>query len=119
MNLRHATALTLVGWYLMTPPSLKPSDNADNPPFGRWSILQSFDSATACERARNRTTTRASKQPVNGEGQTKEDVKMANKMIAKYVSPSSTPIPFKATAMNANLAALCIATDDPRLKETK
>ncbi len=119
MKPRHAAALALVGWYLMTPPPQKLGDNADNLSFGRWGIQQSFDSATACERARKLTISRASKQPVNAEGQTKEDVNMVNKMVAKYVSPSMSPTPFKATAINPNLAAVCISTDDPRHKETK
>jgi hypothetical protein len=117
VNLRHAAALALVGWYLLIPPPHKFGDDIDNLPFGRWSILHSFDSATACERARELTIRRASKQPVNDEGETKEDISITNKMVKKYVSPSSTPIPFKATAMNPALSATCIATEDPRLKE--
>jgi len=54
VNLRHAAALGLVGWYLMMPPI--PQDPlllADpTPPLSVWFLQQSFDTAKECERAR-------------------------------------------------------------------
>ena len=51
MNLRHAAALALVGWYLMAPPLSKDGDRVnENAPLSTWIITQSFDSARECER---------------------------------------------------------------------
>ena len=51
MILRHATALALVGWYLMLLPSNAPSLALISPPV--WSAIQhSYDTAKECEKAR-------------------------------------------------------------------
>src|SRR5262249_51159849 len=53
MNLRHAAALTLVGWYLMLPP-LNTSDQGaitslkSSAPISEWDVSESYDSATEC-----------------------------------------------------------------------
>ena len=62
MNLRHAAALALVGWYLMAPPMLSTHDTPDikterwwakiDAPIRDWQILQSLDSANDCEEMR-------------------------------------------------------------------
>jgi hypothetical protein len=50
MNLRHGAALALVGWYLMVPPTVGPYLRLDKSALdSRWHIIQSFDTATACE----------------------------------------------------------------------
>lgn len=43
MTARHAAALALLGWYLMTPPA--PGDH----PLTEWNHTKSFDSASACD----------------------------------------------------------------------
>src|ERR1700687_1385277 len=50
-TLRHATALALVGWYLMVPPHgyNKPETNQDL--LCGWAIEHSYDTAQACEEA--------------------------------------------------------------------
>ena len=48
MNHRHATSLALVGWYFMAPPF----SALNEPRFSQWDIIGSFDTATACEKAR-------------------------------------------------------------------
>ena len=51
MNLRHAAALALVGWYLMVPPLDRQSPdefNADAP-LGHWQTIGSYDTASECE----------------------------------------------------------------------
>ena len=45
MNLRHAAALALVGWYLMVPLS-------QGDPIPKWDHYGSFDSASECTTAR-------------------------------------------------------------------
>jgi hypothetical protein len=116
MNSRHAAALALLGWYLMAPPPAQKSEEvglgesfynflrkADS--FANWEILQSFDSAEQCEKAR-------------------EDVlsKKTRELLEKAMQPglAETPIPPKARLqLDRKLAPLpgskCIASDDSRL----
>ncbi len=49
MNLRHAAALALAGWYLMIPSSTFPPDVAYKEPLRNWRILRSFDTADDCQ----------------------------------------------------------------------
>jgi len=57
MKLRHAAALALVGWYLMMPPSVCPSDPRSmrpcfldpSLPLNQWNRDGYFDSADACD----------------------------------------------------------------------
>jgi len=48
---RHAAALALLGWYLMTPPivSTSPFRIDLDAPLSRWDIQESFDTAEDCE----------------------------------------------------------------------
>jgi hypothetical protein len=45
VNLRHAAALALMGWYLMLAPSVPSGSNA---PLSNWRTVGSYDSAEAC-----------------------------------------------------------------------
>jgi hypothetical protein len=87
MNLRHAAALALVGWYLMVPPGK--SNSGVEPdlqwPLAQWSSLQSFDAAADCERAKK-------------------------ELQLKYMSLSS------AHRVTVFEMATCVEADDPRLK---
>ncbi len=47
MNLRHAAALALTGWYLMIPP-YGSVDSGESPPLADWTIQGVFDSRKAC-----------------------------------------------------------------------
>lgn len=55
MNLRHATALALVGWYLMTPPIQGNSDTDIHlhvdAPLLKWNNESSHDTASECQEA--------------------------------------------------------------------
>jgi hypothetical protein len=48
MDLRHAAALALVGWYLMAPPMTADKKVLTDAPFSGWLIVGSYDSADAC-----------------------------------------------------------------------
>jgi len=93
MTLRHAAALALMGWYMMTPQVLIKNgvvqfdingnvelDTAK--PLSKWIQVKAFDSAEQCE-------------------QDQESEIEAEK--------GQTP--------SLGQASLCVATDDPRLKE--
>jgi hypothetical protein len=49
MNLRHATALALMGWYLMVPPFVHYDPRELWAPVSQWKIVERFDTATACK----------------------------------------------------------------------
>jgi hypothetical protein len=97
----------MVGWYLMMPPQHMPADLAEashpprlshlidrDAPVPKWEIVQSYDSAAECERGRSGWLKFA-----------KADKK--NRGRTDYIGRGTD---------EAYMAALCIATDDPRLK---
>ena len=56
VNLRHAAALALVGWYLMAPPSIGADSTtyaADaHAPFTLWTLIATFSSEQECLQAK-------------------------------------------------------------------
>jgi hypothetical protein len=99
MNLRHAAALALVGWYLMLPTkSSRSLDYQPNLPLSQWSVDTSFDSADACESYRGEWQEKSRNAFTNA----KPDVKEAARALFELYNDSA-----------------CISSDDPRLKETK
>jgi hypothetical protein len=58
VNLRHTTALALIGWYLVAPPGLDPrTQNTGlfvdpSAPVAEWEILASYASKVKCELGR-------------------------------------------------------------------
>jgi hypothetical protein len=105
MNLRHAAALALVGWYLMLPPTRFDSSKVfqlrPRAPLSEWETVSSFDSAKDCETARTNYDLddlyKQSQKP-----RYKDDLRpmLTRKDISALMG-----------------VAVCIATDDPRLKE--
>jgi hypothetical protein len=57
MKARHAAALALIGWYLMTPPPSKVPKVGwtvgTSEPMNEWRHIASYDTAAACESARD------------------------------------------------------------------
>jgi hypothetical protein len=98
MKPRHAAALALVGWYLMVAPRDADYLLVTSAPVSEWIILQSFDAAKNCEEERAQKIEQADKSGNYWYYDTKKRENVG--------SP-------------AELAYLCIATDDPRFKETK
>jgi hypothetical protein len=95
MNLRHAAALALVGWYLITAPLTDDSRADLGAPLSTWHVWRRFDSVQECEKMRK--TVRGAGEPAESSEQ--------------YRSPESVEPKLGLRA------AQCIATDDPRLKE--
>ena len=95
MNPRHAAALALVGWYLITPPLSSDGKRVVGyAPLSGWSIGQSFDSATECEHARIEQVT-----------------------SARYVAEKARdPDPSNSVLVLDASLGKCVATNDPRLK---
>lgn len=101
MNSRHAAALALVGWYLMSAPEVGSGFNPTLP-LAMWKDDGSFDTAKACMDKRA------------------EIVQRLQKDIVIYDNPAPDGYN-KAPDQYSAIAKLvrCIASDDPRLKETK
>jgi uncharacterized protein YfaP (DUF2135 family) len=87
MKPRHAAALALVGWYLMMPPMTSDRRIQINTPLSHWEISSSYDTADECEKVR----LVASGWMADANGQ-------------------------KARHTPRGDAAICVASDDPRLK---
>ena len=50
MNLRHAAALALVGWYLMIPPTRgAPAEILYHAPISLWEVSDQYDSKVECQ----------------------------------------------------------------------
>jgi hypothetical protein len=91
MKPRHAAALAVLAWYLMIPPLADPdglSIDTTAPLTAWYNMKPSFPSKQDCE------TTKA-------------------KMIALHPHPSSPP---EQLRLEGAKAALCVPSDDPRLK---
>jgi hypothetical protein len=92
---RLLLALTLIGWYLMTPPlvqqdgQLRPDSRA---PFSEWQHVDSYDSADACR-----------------QGIT-DHLKIIQRSDFRGFAAD------KSAAISEYQSAECIGTDDPRLK---
>lgn len=93
MNLRHAAALALVGWYLMLPPLLR--DRRDwntGAPLSQWTIIKSFHTRKDC-----RVHTHEALEEYS----------------SLHFRDANAPIP---TPEYEGICR-CIASDDPRLNE--
>jgi hypothetical protein len=95
VNLRHAAALALVGWYLMYPPVTPAGKSLTDAPLTEWKSGASFDTAKDCETAR-------------------AHMRKASKDLR-----NATPRGYQEGLDFAESIGdgQCVATDDPRLKE--
>ena len=104
MKPRHAAAFALVSWYLMIPPILPIGDTVDvkngrwwtqtAAPLSKWQISSSYDSASDCENLKDKL------------------IKSGSSGLDNTKATS-----YKRAFAVASTQAVCIATDDPRLKE--
>jgi hypothetical protein len=94
MNLRHAAALALVGWYLMTPPP-KGREIDSTAPLSKWEAGAAFNSPDECNKARG------------------ELLEKVNRKIADPNMPEDE----RHFYLGKSGFAQCISTDDPRLRE--
>ena len=101
MDLRHAAALVLVGWYLMWPPIQTPKDDKpyldEHAEYGSWKVLHTFETQDECEVVRNRATKYARRGEL-------------------IIFPNNFPVRDTALSLAQEADVECIASDDPRLK---
>jgi hypothetical protein len=135
VNLRHATALTLVGWYLMVPPKPSPEDaptfaegtsEADKnaaddawlakestplvtAPLNQWSIVGSFDNAAQCSSELAYINSPEGVSKISP--QTHKPGETEKERLAVDLANSLNARIYELAAKDAE----CVATDDPRL----
>ncbi len=118
MKVLHATALALVGWYLLAAPSPSPNDSywtqlhdqlfgPTVKPLSEWKIMASFDSAERCETERDSDVGVGvfKKYPEDAEKGPNIDTKSAERDLRE--------------ADNLKSRLICVASDDPRLRGGK
>jgi hypothetical protein len=105
MKPRHAVALALIGWYLMTPPIIGVVVTA-HAPLRQWRIVKSYDSAGECEKDLDDDTAFSEKVA--------EDSAFRERAWRRD-APTLSRDDYDAT-VGAFLYTVCIASDDPRLK---
>ncbi len=93
MNLRHAAALALAGWYLMIPPFSREPLSFKNLPVSKWSIYRRYNTPDECRLARLNISAGLLQDP-----------------------PADFKQRFGDNFKSIFARAKCIATDDPRLK---
>jgi len=103
MNLRHAAALALVGWYLMFPPVDNHNHVELSAPMVKWQSLMTFDSAGNCENARSGVVNR----PLSSD---EMETFTEDSLASGHVPLSDAEVRTRISAM------LCISSNDPRLK---
>ena len=107
MKFRHAAALALVGWYLITPPMEScigafSGGSCEQTPLSKWQIRATPDSLAECEKIKAVWMEKG--RMYLGESD------------ARSRTRGSRIAPNEADYM-ADVEATCVATDDPRLKE--
>jgi len=139
MNLRHAAALALVGWYLITPPSqFEPPRLSNgtfdrsapfsrwlpngvpnlNAPFKYWRNDGSYDSAKECNSAiesniqeLQQAVDKLRSRHLSEQQQSAED----DKDDQFFKLPTGWSHGTRHYGLTAAMSAQCIASDDPRL----
>jgi hypothetical protein len=103
---RHAAALALVGWYLMIPPIEGTAVNRAAL-LSKWNNKGSFDNASTCTTELQVSQDQARKSYEHPE---------IEKQPKGWNMPPDVWRLWVKTTSTQFLAAICIASDDPRLK---
>ena len=122
MNLRHATAIELVGWYLVTPHALPNSPEPNlSLPLSQWARNGPVPSKSDCE-ARLTESLRKVDNPAEREAFKKRLPSLRAEIQREW--PNQKKIPdsyfdkdYWDDLHRALKLSQCIASDDPRLKE--
>jgi hypothetical protein len=98
MNIRHAAALALVGWYLMVPPRIPGTGEVNQGvPLSQWTKRRLFPHNEGCEAAKARL---------------RQDA-----LAAQTQNDAADPRRGRNPELHCVLCkAECVADDDPRLK---
>jgi hypothetical protein len=99
MNSRHAAALALVGWFLMTAPVSEQGDLHQDAALSEWTKASHYDSESECDTRR--------KEKIQD---SEDEVELAPKSEADEDGKRDAD-----RDLNAALVSQCVADDDPRL----
>jgi hypothetical protein len=99
MKFRHAAALALVGWYLMTAPVTEQGAINQDAALSEWTKASHFDAESDCD-ARRKEKIRDSE----------DEVELAPKSEADEDGKRDAD-----KDLNAALVSQCVADDDPRI----
>lgn len=105
-NLRRAAASALAGWYLMAPPlnsDLKVDYHAS---LSKWALVASYDSAAECEKKRHHDLMQAA--AASGDSESAELSRGVSREIYRQTMQN---------LVGEASGSVCIASNDPRLKE--
>ncbi|MGO9450941.1 MAG: hypothetical protein ACLQDV_07830 [Candidatus Binataceae bacterium] len=105
MQLRYVAALALVAWYLMIP--VRDNVVYKNLPLSQWMIVSSYDKVEQCQKMADKFHGPADPQLVA------RAIQQANPKAAPDLTEALTEVQTLSYMVNA---AVCVATDDPRLK---
>ena len=99
MKLRHAVALTLVGWYLIVPPAGRTTTKEGLAvPLSQWVTVGAFDSAVKCESGK------------------RKGLPLVEKRIKKDAEKAGMLARDSDVQLLAQRLLRCVASDDPRLR---
>jgi hypothetical protein len=104
MNARHAAALALVGWYVMSPPIVNGHVQA-SAPVEQWNAVYSVQSARDCKSRLNSLHANLPKLAAN--------IASGHSQLPALSAGDRARLLQK---INALALSQCIAEDDPRLK---
>jgi len=122
MNLRHAAALALVGWYLVTPHALPNSREPNlSLPLSQWVRRGPLPSKSDCEDRRS-AALRQNDDPAQREEMKKQLPSVRAEIQREWPNQKMPPDSYFDKDYWDDLRRIlklsqCIASDDPRLKE--
>jgi hypothetical protein len=123
MNLRHAAALALMGWYLIIPPPVGMQEWGvtldtrvnSKAPLSQWVQLGQYDNANECAAAQEATLRSLGRQMGDVRGQIanlpSSDKLLSERNLKLFEENAETY--FKVLEI---IKSQCISSDDPRLK---
>lgn len=115
MNLRHAAALALVGWYLIMPPVVGvPPKALPDATFDQWHTMDVFDSIAECKNDMGKLRSFTAKTLQIDPKAYQLGSRPSDPVEAQKWDKQLTVL--KSALADAAHHAGCIASDDPRLK---
>jgi hypothetical protein len=118
MKLRHAAALSLMGWYLMVPPPTGPQawNVKDAPGFrfpSQWVVEETYDTAAECKAARDQMQAKARDtiDRMEHDFMVKENIRDFDEGNEKFFEHYNPVVDMASSKSFAQ----CAASDDPRL----
>ncbi len=115
MSARHAAALALVGWYLLSPPlDHSTGQVVQKSSLRNWGTVGTFATFAKCQAKRQEEIT--SFADVRNQLSPAEDEYYEHQYDVMTKWPLGTSRKSRGLGLKAAMASACVASDDPRLK---